>query len=73
MHIMVEASETGDAEPTVQLCQFSIFFDLKKEMFYVNQTLDNALEALISAQVQPIMEFLISDNGLKPTVRIFIF
>ena len=69
---MVEVSETGDAEPTVQLCQFSIFFRSEKRNV-LNQTLDNALEALISAQVQPIMEFLISDNGLKPTVRIFIF
>ena len=39
----------------------------------LNQTLDNAPEALKSAEEQPIVEFLASGSYSKPTVRIFMF
>lgn len=70
--VMVEFSESGAAHSTVQLCQYLSFrrSDFTKVL---NETLDNALEALKSAKEQPIMEFLIPGSSSKSIVHFLIF
>ena len=52
--------------------QFDSFSQSEKRNV-LNETLDNPLEALKSAEEQPIAEFLASGSYSKPTVRIFMF
>ena len=65
-------TKSGVGRLTVQLWQFSIFFhsDFTKVL---NETLDNALEALISAQEQVFMEFQHTGLALDLTGAFFYF